>query len=195
MSAMWRMRQWLGWPSGGLVAAVHLDARAATLVAMRDRPLRVVASGATSLEPGDVRDDGIRLVGAVAQRVDQLREDLQLPRGTALVGVQSGIARSGQPDQIGDDAVVRRSDRVSLEQAAQAAGFRPLGVVTSQTLALRVPALPRVRTPRRLRSSVTDVMIAAGLDALTGSLTHPGEVAAPTLGNWNLETIGSPAWS
>ncbi len=195
MPGMWRVQQWLGWPTGDLVAAVAVDVRTATLVALRDRPLRVVATGTTSLEPGEVRDDGIRLVGSVAARLDQLREDLRLPRGTRLVSVQRGIAAPGPGEDDGEATVVRRSDRLAFEQAAHAAGFRPLGVVTTHTLAARAAAVPPVRVTRRLRTEGADLLIAAGVDALAGWVARAGEIEAPVGTEWQLETIGSPSWS
>lgn len=80
-----RCTTWLGLGDRRPVAGLHLTAESATLVALRDRPLRITALGRQVVFDAAVVNDDDRMTRSLAGDVRSLASQLNLPPGTPAV--------------------------------------------------------------------------------------------------------------
>ncbi len=76
------------------VAGLHITSEHITLVALRDRPLRLVAIGRSPIDGAAVVDDQIRLVKKVGADLQRLAERLRLKPDTPTIAAVEPLANS-----------------------------------------------------------------------------------------------------
>jgi hypothetical protein len=203
MAGGWRARQWLGRPTGTLMAALLPQPAAMSLVAVRSQPLRVVVVAAAGLAHGDVRGTRIRLVGAVAQSLAELRRRAALPAGTPLVGLLDAVPEPGAvPGRtaatVGQIPRIVRSERLAFEATAREAGFAPYGVLSKPDAVSRGPATPPVVWPRALRParSASELLVTAAVAALRRELraVQPETDDTADTAPWGVEALAGAPW-
>lgn len=207
MAVAWRARQWLGRPTGMLMAAVLPQPRQISIVAVRTDPLRVVVAAQAPLAHGDVRGTRIRLVSAVADALADLRRTAQLEIATPLVGLLDARpdpgAVPGRTARAGDQVPhIFGSERLAYERAAREAGFTPVGVLAIPDAVTRQPATPTVldssarRAGGRDLPAGADLLVTAAVAALRGELRRDqpeaDEVEGPV--DWAVESVAGAAW-
>jgi len=196
MAGAWRARQWLGRPTGKLMVAMLPQPRQLAIVAVRTDPLRVVVSAAAPLAHGDVRGTRIRLVGAVATALADLRCTAQLPVAAPLVCLLDACpdpgAVPGRTATPGDQVpTIVGGERVAYERAAREAGFTPIGVLAVPEAMTRQTSTPVVRPARRgALPTGADLLITAAVVAVRGELRSvQPEVDVPAPADWSIELM------
>jgi hypothetical protein len=181
--------------------------RQISVVAVRTDPLRVVVAAEAPLAHGDVRGTRIRLTGAVADALADLRRTAQLGVATPLVGLLDARpdpgAVPGRSARAGDQVPhIFRSERLAYERAAREAGFTPVGVMAIPDAVTRRPATPTVRysggrrAGRRDLPAGGDLLLTAAVAALRGELRRDqpeaDEVDGPV--EWAVESVAGAGW-
>ena len=196
MAGAWRARQWLGRPTGRLMVAMLPQPRQLAIVAVRTDPLRVVVSAAAPLAHGDVRGTRIRLVGAVATALADLRRTAQLPVGAPVVCLLDACpdpgAVSGRTATPGDQVpTIVGGERLAYERTAREAGFTPFGVLAVPDALTRKASIPVVRSVRRgVMPTGADLLVTAAVVALRGELrSMQPEVDVRAPADWSIELM------
>ena len=159
----WRLRQWLGWSSGEPVLSARVADDGVSVLALRAHPWRVTGSGWAPLPPGAVRDGHVRLVGAVADALRGLRDDLRVPGDGSLVLVV-------------DDPVLRAAAHDAASATAREAGSGELVLDTASDATARARATSVVRPDRVPLVPAWELLVGAGLGRL--GVAPPARVTA-----------------
>lgn len=204
MAGGWRARQWLGMPPGSLMAAMLPRSRQISIVAVRTDPLRLVVAATAPLAEGDVRGTRIRVVGAVAGALADVRRTAQLAVGTPVVCLLDASPDAGAvPGRTAgaDDRVSRivGSEKQAFERTAREAGFAPVGVLTVPDAVTRMSATPPILRTNRRGSDLSpdgDLLLAAAVTAVRGELRRDQPAVddsnAPI--DWAVESVVGATW-